>query len=110
MIIFTPIFEETVKEKPAIPKYDGLAMSLDEFLNSEIEDPGFKYEWNKGILEAEHTMKFHEQSIVDRILRKYSQTNVYKEGNSLLAEVECFLKPIRVCKKTRYLLLNQGSN
>jgi Uma2 family endonuclease len=112
MIIFTPIFEDTPKDKPAIPKYDGLEMRLDEFLNSEIEDPGFKYEWNNGILEAEHSRKFNEQLLVDRILRKFSQTNVYKEGNSLLPEVECFLKPILSVKKPDvcYLTKDQIQN
>ena len=99
MIIFTPILESESKEKLPLPKYDGIKMSLEDFLTTKVEDQGFKYEWNNGVLEAEYAMKFSEQILVDTIIRRFCTTNSFKEGNSLLPEVECYLKSIDSVKK-----------
>ena len=42
MIIFTPILESESKEKLPLPKYDGIKMSLEDFLTTKVEDQGFK--------------------------------------------------------------------
>ncbi|MCB1189598.1 MAG: Uma2 family endonuclease [Leptospiraceae bacterium] len=99
MIIFTPILESELKEKPSVPKYDGIKMRLEEFLVSEFDDPGYKYEWNNGLLEADNKLKFSEQILVDNIIRKYCQTDSFKKGNSLLPEVECYLSKVQSVKK-----------
>ena len=99
MIVFTPIFESDLKEKPSIPKYDGIQMSLDEFLTSEFEDPGFKYEWNNGLREAEEKLKFSEQRIVLILQRTFNKTSAYQKGDGLPVEVECYLPKVQSVRK-----------
>jgi Uma2 family endonuclease len=70
-------------------------MSLLEFQNWEPDvEPGNKYEWNDGILEATDKLKFSEQKMIDRLQKKFYNTEAFKNGNSLLAEVECYLPKI----------------
>ena len=112
MIIFTPIFENKTKEQMPYPKYDGVKMSLDEFLNFKFEEPGIKYEWNNGVLDAEEKMKFSEQRIVSNLQRKFSKTSAYQKGDELLVEVECFFPKINkiripdLCYLTEYQIKN----
>ncbi len=112
MIIFTPVLENELKEKHTIPKYDGVKMSMEKFLNANFEEKGFKYEWNNGIVEAEVTLKFSEQILVDNIMKKYYQTESFCKGNSLLPEVECYLSKVHSVKKPDicYLTKDQIKN
>jgi tRNA A37 N6-isopentenylltransferase MiaA len=61
MIIFTPILETEKKENLIIPKYDGVKMTREEYRNWNPEEPGIKYEWSNGVLEATEKLKFQEQ-------------------------------------------------
>lgn len=74
MIIFTPVLESETKEKPKIPKYDGIKMSLEDFLATDFKDPGFKYEWKDGMVEAEDNVKFSEQRIVFNLQESFRKT------------------------------------
>ncbi len=94
MKIFTPIIEIKEKEILPIPKYDGVKMSLEEFQNFEFEDPGYKYEWNNGITEAEILMKDTERFLIDNIIRKFILTNSFQNGNSILPEADVFLESL----------------
>lgn len=111
MIVFTPILENESKEKYPVPKYDGIKMNLDEFMNSNFEDPGLKYEWNNGVLEAEEKLKFSEQNIVINLQRKFYKTLAFKNGG-LLTEVECYLSKINklripdLCYLTKHQIEN----
>ncbi|MCP5496412.1 MAG: Uma2 family endonuclease [Leptospiraceae bacterium] len=99
MIVFTPILESELKEKPSIPKYDGIKMSLEEFLATEFDDQGYKYEWNDGILEAAKKMKENERKIYRNINRRFVQTNAFREGYELIAEADCNLKKLNKLRR-----------
>ncbi|MCU0426836.1 MAG: Uma2 family endonuclease [Candidatus Kapabacteria bacterium] len=72
------------------PKYDGLKISRQDFLEWEREPDGWKYEWNNSIIEInERNMIFQEQYIVANILSAFNATKHYHNGNHLLAEVDC---------------------
>ena len=113
MIVFAPIYESEIKEKPIIPKYDGVKMSLKDFHNWNREvEPGIKYEWNNGVLEATDKLKFNEQRMVDRLQGKFYQTTAFQNGDRLLVEVECYLPKINkikipdLCYLTKYQIDN----
>lgn len=91
MIIFTPISENEQKQKPIIPKYDGMKMSLEDFLASEIDDPGFKYEWNNGILEVEEILKPHETKIYLNLHTRFLEYENLKKDYEMISEVESHL-------------------
>lgn len=94
MIIFTPIIETNDREILPIPKYDGWKMSLEEFKNFSIDEPGFKYEWNNGVLESEILLKESERYIFDNIFRKFVLTKGFERGDSLLPEADVYLKEL----------------
>lgn len=99
MIIFTPIFEVEQKEKPLVPKYDGFKMSFEDFLNSKLEDQGFKYEWNNGIIEAEERLKTQEIKIYINLHDKFIQNSELIKNYQMISEVESHLtsqKKVRI--------------
>jgi Uma2 family endonuclease len=74
------------------PKYDSMAISLQDFLDWEREADGWKYEWNNGRIEInEQSMKNTERSIVQHILRAFTATQEYANGGELLPETDCLL-------------------
>jgi len=101
MIITLPIpLENAVERKIPVPKYDGLRMSLEDFLNWEVrESDGFKYEWNDGVLEADESMKLKEVKIFQNINRKFSGTDSYRQGAELVTEVDCRLSKINKVRR-----------
>lgn len=77
---------------PSRPKYDGLKMSLRDFLDWEREPDGWKYEWNNGIIEInEVSMRNTERNIADNILFAFEQTPFRKQRRALLPETDCLL-------------------
>jgi Uma2 family endonuclease len=73
------------------PKYDGLKMSLRDFLDWQPEADGWKYEWNNGRIEInEHTMKNTERYIALNLLRHFERT-LGALGGGLLPETDCML-------------------
>ncbi len=72
------------------PKYDGLKMSLHDFLDWEREPDGWKYEWNNGIIEInEVNMTLKEQYIVQNIQIAFAQTLAAKAKGGIYPEVDC---------------------
>ena len=95
MINFSPIVES--KTNPSLPKYDGVKMSLEQYLSHSFEEEAYKYEWNEGILESEEKMKIKE-AILFRNLRNRFIKN-YPSGNyEILSEITC---PLSTQKKVR---------
>jgi Uma2 family endonuclease len=74
------------------PKYDGLKISRKDFDEWLREPDGWKYEWNKGVIEInEVSMTLKEQYIVKNINRAFSRTMAYANGDGIFAEVDCDL-------------------
>ena len=97
MIIFTPILESESRSNSSIPKYDGVEMSLEQYLSHSFEEETYKYEWNEGTLESEERMKIKE-AILFRNLRNRFIKN-YPTGNyEILTEISC---PLSTQKKVR---------
>ena len=79
------------------PKYDGLKISLRDFLDWEREPDGWKYEWNKGIIEInEVSMTIKEQYIVENIILAFEQTSYRKNRDAILPEIDCWLTKERM--------------
>ncbi|MCB1189726.1 MAG: Uma2 family endonuclease [Leptospiraceae bacterium] len=96
MIVFVPVIEQSeTKQKIHIPKYEGISLSLEQYLNWESDETEFKYEWDNGILEADFVMKKEETRIYQNISRAFVKTQRYKEGMELIPEVSCYLKIIQ---------------
>ncbi len=99
MIVFTPIFESKPKEQFPFPKYDGIQMSLEDFLNSNFEESGFKYEWNNGVLEVEERLKPSEAVLYSNLHNKFIQNELLRDGYEMISEMECYLtsqKKVRI--------------
>jgi Uma2 family endonuclease len=74
------------------PKYDGLQISLRDFLDWEREPDGWKYEWNSGRIEInEINMKNTERFIVQNLLRAFAATPYYANKAEMLPETDCIL-------------------
>ncbi|MFY8001682.1 MAG: Uma2 family endonuclease [Candidatus Kapaibacteriota bacterium] len=74
------------------PKYDGLKMSLQDFLDWEREPDGWKYEWNNGVIEInEASMKNTERMIVFQITKAFSRTKAYQNDDAIFPETDCLL-------------------
>jgi Uma2 family endonuclease len=75
---------------PKRPQYDGLRMKREDFLAWEREADGWKYEWNKGIIEInEVSMTAKERLIVDNLLFTFEQTRYRKRRDTLMPETDC---------------------
>ncbi len=99
MIIFTPIILPENQKNYTIPKYDGVKMSLEEFQNWEPEvEPGIKYEWNYGILEAEAKMSINEIKILLNFQKKWRSLNSSSPEGEFFGEVECYFPKINKLK------------
>jgi Uma2 family endonuclease len=79
------------------PKYDGLKMSLQDFLDWEREPDGWKYEWNNGVIEInEVNMTLKEQYIIKNISRAFLRTVAHQQGGEMLAEVDCAISDTQI--------------
>ena len=101
MIITVPIpLEKAAERTVPVPAYDGLKMSLENYLHWAPPEPdGFKYEWNDGVLEADESMKLEEVKIFQNINRKFVLTDAYRQGAELVMEVECRLTKINKVRR-----------
>ena len=107
MILFVPISESQVETISPIPRFEGVEMNLETYLNHKFKEPGYKYEWNNGILEASEKLKFSEQKIINNILNQFHKTGSFQQGDRLLIEVECFLSKINKVKIPDICLLRK---
>jgi Uma2 family endonuclease len=75
---------------PKRPRYDGLRMKREDFLAWEREADGWKYEWNKGIIEInEVNMTAKERKIVKAITRAFIKTEAFENGDEIFPETDC---------------------
>jgi Uma2 family endonuclease len=80
--------------------YAGLSISKQDFLAWEPEYDGWKYEWSQGKIETnEERMKDSEQYIVSAILRAFTQTRAFADGDMLLPEVDCHLESLQKIRR-----------
>jgi Uma2 family endonuclease len=80
--------------------YEGLQMSLADFLAFEPEPDGWKYEWENGIITThEETINQQQAGVLKRITRAFAQTAAYKQGGELLPEIDCWLKTLDVLRR-----------
>lgn len=77
---------ETTEEKAAV----GIPMSKEQFLNWH-PDEGFLYEFANGLAIPTDGMKNVERPIIQKILRKFTQTSAYQQMGEILPETKCWL-------------------
>jgi Uma2 family endonuclease len=77
----------------------GKRMTLEQFLAWNPEVPGIKFEWKNGEIVTEYVMKKEERFIIDNIIRYFSQTEDYKNGNSLMAEADVDLSSVSTYRR-----------
>lgn len=100
MIIFTPIFESEIKEKQQVPKYDGIQMSLEEYLNWEIAiEENIKYEWNNGVIEAVDKLRTEELYIYRNLQKEFYKINNHNSHGSFITEVNVFLQKVNKLRR-----------
>jgi Uma2 family endonuclease len=73
-----------------IPKYAGLRLTKAEFLTARLDDI-FVYEFNDGILEPTRSMQQKETHILINIDNIFFDTEPFRQGGRLLAEVDVWL-------------------
>jgi len=98
MIIFTPLLKSESKTNPSPPKYDGVKMSLEQYLSYSFEEETYKYEWNEGILESEKKKMKIKEAILFRNLRNRFIKNYPSGKYEILSEITC---PLSTQKKVR---------
>ena len=70
-------------------------MTLEQFLAWEPELPGLKFEWAKGEIVTEYTMKREERYIIDNIVTQFNLIEKeYKAGNRIMAEADVQLSSV----------------
>ncbi len=100
MIVFVPIEAKENSFRQILPRYDGIKMSLEEFLHWEPEpELGVRYEWNNGIVEAEEKMKIEEGKVFRNLLKVFVKTKSFENGDALLSEIEIYLKQFQKIRK-----------
>lgn len=82
--------ESTLIETPDEEAVVGIPMSKQRFLNWNPDD-GFLYEFDNGIAIPTDGMKNVERPIIQKILRKFTQTIAYQQMGELLPETKCWL-------------------
>ncbi len=107
MILFVPKSESQIESFSPIPRFEGVEMNLQTYLNHKFKEPGYKYEWNNGILEASEKLKFSEQKIINNILNQFQKTGSFQIGDRLMIEVECYLSNINKVKIPDICLLRK---
>jgi Uma2 family endonuclease len=107
MIIFTPILERNITNQQGIPKYDGNAMSLEEFQNWKQEEEGIKYEWNNGVVEADEKIRTDEIYIFRNITKAFQIQNNSKNPGYFISEVNLFLKDLNKIRRPDIAFFNE---
>ena len=82
--------EATLLEKPDEDIAVGIAMSKKQFLNWNGDDT-YLYEFDNGFAIPTEAMKNIERPIMQKILRKFAQTQAYQDMGELLPETKCWL-------------------
>lgn len=77
-------------ERYGIPIYTGHRMAKADFLQWKSDD-NYVYEFNDGVLEPTTGMRQDEVLLFKRLNRHFAQTNAYRLGGELLAEVDVWL-------------------
>ncbi|MBC8110971.1 MAG: hypothetical protein H7Y04_07930, partial [Verrucomicrobia bacterium] len=77
----------------------GKRMTLEQFLTWNPEIPGIKFEWKNGEIVTEYFIKKEERFIIDNIIRRYNQTEDYKNGNSIMAEADVDLSSVSTYRR-----------
>ena len=101
------VSESQIESFSPIPRFEGVEMNLQTYLNHKFKEPGYKYEWNNGILEASEKLKFSEQKIINNILNQFQKTGSFQKGDRLMIEVECYLSNINKVKIPDICLLRK---
>ena len=70
---------------PNAPRYHGLRVTREEYL--DLEEDGFKYEFNNGIIEKTNAMKFNELYIYSNLLFVFYQTRAFQNRDILVVEL-----------------------
>lgn len=73
-----------------VPKYAGIRMSKEEFLNWESDD-NYVYEYTNGILEPTTSMRQEEIPLFTNLENAFFSTQTFREGGRLRAEVDVWL-------------------
>lgn len=82
--------ETLLLKSPTTPKFTGQRMSKADFLNWESDD-AFVYEFNDGVLEPTLGMKQNEVHLLRNLENAFFQTEAFRRGGRLFAEVDCWL-------------------
>lgn len=77
---------ETTDEEAVV----GIPMTKQRFLNWNPDD-GFLYEFENGLAIPTGGMKNVERPIIQKILRKFTQTVAYQQMGEILPETKCWL-------------------
>lgn len=87
--------ESTLLEVPDEEAVAGIPMSKQRFLNWNPDD-GFLYEFADGLAIPTDAMKNVERPIIQKILRKFTQTLAYQQMGEILPETKCWLTDERM--------------
>jgi Uma2 family endonuclease len=71
------------------------ARYLSQYLQKE---DGFKYEWNKGLVEKSEAMNQQQALIQALLIRYFEKTSVYVKGGTLIAETDIDTSPQQIRK------------
>ncbi len=82
--------ETLLLKSPTPPTFAGQRMSKAEFMRWESDD-AFVYEFSDGVLESTLSMKQEEMYLLGNLEAAFSQTEAFKQGGRLRAEVDCWL-------------------
>ncbi|CAN5280729.1 hypothetical protein BH09BAC4_BH09BAC4_51710 [soil metagenome] len=82
--------ESTLLETPDEEAVVGIPMTRQRFLSWNPDD-GFLYEFENGLAIPTDGMKNVERPIIQKILRKFTQTVAYQQMGEILPETKCWL-------------------
>ncbi len=86
---------ETISVTKRLPRY----ISLEKFRASysDIEDE-YKYEWNNGKIEKTKNIKYYQAFLEILLLRLFVQTNAFRLGGGICAEMETMTSKLQLRK------------
>lgn len=98
---------EQVRRPPG--KVNSKPISLEAFKQRYLEKKTHKYEWKQGWVEKKDYMKSDERYIIDNIIRKHIQTKDFQQGNSIMAEADCYFSTLEAYRRpdAAYLVREQ---
>ena len=88
---------EQVHRPPGI--VNSKPISLEAFRQKYLEKKTYKYEWKRGWVEKKAYMKPDERYIIDNIVRKHIQTKDFQQGNSIMAEADCYFSALEAYRR-----------